>query len=161
MTKLTIRNILSKPRRNPPLKPRALGNAGQFIAAACGLAAAIAIALPWVMPPARAQTPAATAMPAPDYATWPLLLPRFPSTGGGGVMIEGYDPVVANGRCTTDFQAVVPTGEIYRSEVSFDAVPTQGGILCTNGKWRAKDGSNEGTTPFEVFIKEGVRRGKP
>jgi hypothetical protein len=98
---------------------------------------------------------------APDYTSWPLLQPRFPSTGGGGVMIEGYDPVVSNGTCTTDFQAVVPTGEIYRSEVVFDAVPTQGGILCTNGRWRAKDGSNAGTTPYEVFIKDGVRRGKP
>jgi hypothetical protein len=111
----------------------------------------------WLNQPAQAQATATTS----DYAAWPLLLPRFPSTGGGGVMIEGYDPVVANGKCTTDFQAVVPTGEIYRSEVSFDAVPIQGGILCTNGQWRAKDGSNSGTTPYEVFIKDGVRRGKP
>jgi hypothetical protein len=95
------------------------------------------------------------------YESWPLLATEFPSTGGGGVMIRGYEPVVAAGRCITDFQAVLPDGAIYRNEVSFDAVPASGGVLCTNGKWRAKDGSAEGTTPFEVFIKDGVRRMKP
>ncbi len=105
---------------------------------------------------ARAQS-----NPAPDYNTWPLLQKIFPSTGGGGIVIHGYDPVVSGQTCTTDFQAVTPEGTTYRSEVSFDAVPTQGGILCTNGKWRAKDGSNSGTTPYEVFIKDGVRRGRP
>jgi hypothetical protein len=97
----------------------------------------------------------------PDYESWPLLAPAFPSTGGEGVMIEGYQPVITAGRCTTDFQAVLPNGVIYRNEVTFDAVPVSGGILCTNGKWRAKDDSAEGTTPFEVFIKGGVRRMKP
>lgn len=109
---------------------------------------------------AGASPPAGTSSPA-NYESWPLLQPKFPSTGGGGVMIHGYDPIVANSRCTTDFQAVLPDGAIYRNEVSFDAVPTAGGILCTNGKWRAKDGSAEGTTPFQVFIKDGVRRGMP
>jgi hypothetical protein len=95
------------------------------------------------------------------YESWPLLAPEFPSTGGGGVMIRGYAPVVAAGRCTTDFQAVLPDGAIYRNEVAFDAVTVDGGILCTNGKWRAKDGSAEGMTPFEVFIRDGVSRMKP
>jgi hypothetical protein len=97
----------------------------------------------------------------PDYESWPLLAPEFPSTGGGGVMIRGYEPDVTAGRCITDFQAVLPDGTIYRNEVSFDAIPTSGGILCTNGKWRARDGSAEGTTPFEIFIRDGVRRMKP
>ena len=99
------------------------------------------------------------ANPASDYANWPILQPRFPSTGGGGVMIEGYDRIlVANGKCSTDFQAVLPSGEIYRNEITFDAIPTAGGVLCANGKWRAKDGSSEGDTPFEVYIKDGMRR---
>jgi hypothetical protein len=37
----------------------------------------------------------------------------------------------------------------------------QGGILCTNGKWRAVDGSASGTTPFRMFIKDGVVRRAP
>jgi hypothetical protein len=40
-------------------------------------------------------------------------------------------------------------------------VPTQGGTLCTNGRWRARDGSASGTTPYQVFFKDGVRRGSP
>ena len=45
--------------------------------------------------------------------------------------------------------------------IEFDMVPVQGGILCTNGKWQAVDGSMSGTTPFRVFIKDGVRRRSP
>jgi hypothetical protein len=105
---------------------------------------------------ANAQT---TAVPA--YETWPVLKNPFPSTGGGGVMIGGYDPVVNDGKCTTDFTAILPDGVILPNVVVFDAVPKAGGILCTNGKWRAKDGGASGTTPFEVFIKDGVKRGSP
>jgi hypothetical protein len=43
-----------------------------------------------------------------------------------------------------------------KNEVEFDAIPTSGGVLCTNGRWRAKDGSASGTTPFRVFIKDGI-----
>lgn len=93
-----------------------------------------------------------------DYASWPLLRDPFPSTGGGGIMIGGYDPVVADGRCTTAFTSTTPDGTVYRNRVEFDAVPDQGGILCTNGRWRADDGGASGTTPFRVFIKDGVRR---
>jgi hypothetical protein len=103
-----------------------------------------------------AQTPA-----TPNYESWPVLKNPFPSTGGGGVMIGGYDPVVNNNICTTDFTAILPDGVVLRNEVVFDAVPKAGGILCTNGKWRAKDGGANGTTPFEVFIKDGVKRGSP
>lgn len=102
----------------------------------------------------------ASALAQANYESWPVLKNPFPSTGGGGVMIDKYDPVVAGGKCTTDFTAIVE-GKPYYNEVVFDAVPAQGGILCTNGKWRAKDGSAEGTTPFEVFIKDGVKRMKP
>lgn len=95
-----------------------------------------------------------------NYEAWPVLKNPFPSTGGNNVMIDKYEPVVSNGKCTTDFTAIVE-GKPYYNEVVFDAVPTQGGILCTNGKWRAKDGSASGTTPFEVFIKDGVKRMRP
>lgn len=104
---------------------------------------------------------AASAAPAQtNYESWPLLKNPFPSTGGNNVMIDKYDPVVSGGKCTTDFTAIVE-GKPYFNEVVFDAVPTAGGILCTNGKWRAKDGSANGTTPFEVFIKDGVKRARP
>ncbi|MGQ3354355.1 MAG: hypothetical protein ACT6XY_08250 [Phreatobacter sp.] len=98
---------------------------------------------------------------AEDYASWPLLRDPFPSTGGGGIMIGGYDPVVADGKCTTAFTATTPDGTIYRNRVEFDAVPAAGGILCTNGRWRADEGGATGTTPFRVFIKDGVRRMAP
>ena len=42
-----------------------------------------------------------------------------------------------------------------------DTVQVQGGTLCTEGKWRARDGSASGTTPFRVFIKDGVTRRSP
>jgi hypothetical protein len=51
--------------------------------------------------------------------------------------------------------------QIYHNTVEFDAVPEQGGILCTNGRWRGRDGSSSGTTPYRVFVKDGVMRGSP
>lgn len=96
-----------------------------------------------------------------DFAGWPPLQPSFPSTGGGGIMIGEYRPVVAGDRCATDFTATGPDGVVHRNSVEFDAVPAQGGILCTNGRWRSADGSATGTTPFRVFIRDGVERGSP
>ena len=97
-----------------------------------------------------------------SYESWPPLVNPFPSTGGGGVMIGGYDPVVTGDKCNTAFTAIGPDGVVNHASVSFDAVPTQGGILCTNGKWRTRDGSAEGTTPFRVFItKDGSKRASP
>lgn len=107
------------------------------------------LALPW----------GATA--SEDYGAWPELQPRFPSTGGGGVMIEGYRPVVTGERCITPFQAVEPDGTVHRNEVVFDAVPVQGGMLCTNGRWRSLESDASGTTPFRVFIRDGIVRGEP
>jgi hypothetical protein len=101
---------------------------------------------------------AASALAQENYETWPLFKSEFPSTGGGGIMIKGYDPVVVGDKCKTDFSAVEPNGTTYYNSVEFDAVPTQGGILCTNGKWRSKDGTATGTTSFRVFIKNGIRR---
>ena len=37
-----------------------------------------------------------------------------------------------------------PDGKVFYNTVEFDAVPAQGGTLCTNGKWRARDGSMSG-----------------
>ena len=74
-------------------------------------------------------------------------------------MIHDYDPVVAGGTCTTLFRAIEPNGTVYRNSIVFDAVATQGGVLCTNGKWRSLDSDAAGTTPFRVFIKDGIRRG--
>lgn len=96
-----------------------------------------------------------------DYERWPQLMNPFPSTGGGGVMIDGYKPVVSGGKCRTDFTAVMPNGQRFENEVEFDATVTQGGVLCANGKWRAKTGGASGTTPFRLFIKDGVVRRAP
>jgi hypothetical protein len=97
----------------------------------------------------------------PNYGAWPLLVNPFESTGGGGVMIDGYKPIVAGGVCTTDFSVRMPDGATFQNEIVFEARTAQGGTLCTAGKWRAKDGSASGTTPFEVFLKDGVVRRSP
>ena len=96
-----------------------------------------------------------------DYDRWEILQSTFPSTGGGGIIIKGYNPVVLGGKCVTDFTATEPNGTVYHNVIEFDAVPTQGGMLCTDGKWRALDGSASGTTPLKVFIKNGVARRSP
>jgi hypothetical protein len=100
---------------------------------------------------------------ADDFSKWPLLAAEFESTGGGGIMIRGYDPVVTDGKCDTNFTAHEPgaSGKVYANAVTFDATPVQGGILCSNGRWRALDGSATGTTPLQVFIKDGVKRRSP
>lgn len=98
-----------------------------------------------------------------NYAAWPPLRPEFESTGGGGIMIGGYNPVVSGDRCRTDFTATEPGpgGQVHHNSVEFDAVATQGGVLCTNGRWRSRDGSMSGTTPLRVFWKDGVARRSP
>jgi hypothetical protein len=109
------------------------------------------------------------AMAAPGAAaeenceTWPVLRSTFPSTGGNGIMIKGYDPVITGGKCVTTFMAVEPGADpnVYPNFIEFEAVATQGGTLCRNGKWRAFDGGGSGTTPYRVFFKNGVFRGSP
>jgi len=98
-----------------------------------------------------------------DFASWPLLKSTFPSTGGGGFTIKGYDPVIAGGKCVTTFMAVAPgpDPQVFANVAEFDAVPAAGGILCRNGRWRAFDGGASGTTPFRMFFKDGVFRGSP
>jgi len=98
-----------------------------------------------------------------NYESWAPLVNPFESTGGGGIMIGEYRPVVVGDRCLTNFTATEPGpgGKIYYNRVEFDTVAVQGGILCTNGRWQALDGSMSGTTPFRVFIKGGVIRRSP
>jgi hypothetical protein len=96
-----------------------------------------------------------------NYESWTVLRSTFPSTGGNGIMIKGYDPVVAGDKCVTTFMAVMPDGKVYPNYIEFEAVPAQGGTLCQNGKWRALDGSANGTTAFRVFFKNGMIRGFP
>ena len=95
------------------------------------------------------------------FENWPPLTNPFPSTGGGGIMIHDYDPVVAGGKCTTRFRAIEPNGTTYHNLIEFEAAEVQGGVLCSKGQWRSVDGNASGTTPFRVFIKDGVRRGSP
>ncbi len=105
---------------------------------------------------AAGTAPGGAQAAADDFSSWKKLVPNFPSTGGGGVMIGEYRPVVRGETCTTDFTATEPNGTIYRNTVVFDAVPTAGGILCTNGRWRSLDNDAAGTTPFRVFFRDGV-----
>jgi hypothetical protein len=110
--------------------------------------------------PIIALTFGSSAHAADEYEKWPPLKSTFPSTGGGGITIKGYDPVITGGKCVTTFMAVEP-GEnpnVYSNVAEFEAVPTQGGTLCTNGKWRAFEGGASGTTPFRFFFKDGVFR---
>lgn len=106
------------------------------------------------------MTPAAA---QDNYEAWPLMTSTFPSTGGGGFMIKGYDPVITGDKCVTTFMAVAPApgGQVYYNIVEFDAAQAQGGTLCSAGKWRAMDGSGAGTTPLRVFIKGDVVRRSP
>jgi hypothetical protein len=96
-----------------------------------------------------------------DYASWEVLQPEFESTGGGGIIIRGYAPKVIGSVCRTDFTATEPNGTVYENIIEFEAHPIQGGILCQNGKWRARNGSASGTTPLRVFIKDGLSRRSP
>lgn len=98
-----------------------------------------------------------------DYDRWPILRSTFPSTGGGGITIKGYDPVITKGKCVTTFMAVEAGDNpaVYPNVIEFDAMPAAGGILCTNGKWRAFEGGATGTTPFRLFFKDGAVRGSP
>lgn len=98
-----------------------------------------------------------------DFTHWPLLVNPFESTSGGGVIIDQYRPVVEGKLCRTDFTVLVPGPDAkpLPNTVEFDAVPVAGGVLCTNGRWRAKDGSASGTTPFRMFIRDGVARRPP
>jgi hypothetical protein len=55
----------------------------------------------------------------------------------------------------------VESGEkpkVYANYVVVDAVPTQGGMLCTSGGWRAVVGGGGGTTPFGGFFMDGIFR---
>jgi hypothetical protein len=115
-----------------------------------GYVAALAVAAP-------------AAVAQENYESWPVLRSTFPSTGGGGIMIKGYDPVVTGGKCVTTFMAVEPGPDpkVYPNFIEFEAVAVQGGTLCHNGKWRSFDGSATGTTPYRVFFKDGVFHGSP
>jgi hypothetical protein len=98
-----------------------------------------------------------------NYESWPVLKSTFSSTGGGGIIIKGYDPVIVGNKCVTTFMAVEPGDKpmVYPNFIEFEAMPAAGGTLCQNGKWRAFDGSANGTTPFRVFFKDGVFRASP
>lgn len=95
-----------------------------------------------------------------NYENWPPLKSTFMSTGGNGIVIKGYDPVIVAGKCITTFMAVTSGAEpkVYPNVVEYDAVPAQGGTLCQNGKWKSFDGVSSGTTPFRFFLKDGVFR---
>ena len=96
-----------------------------------------------------------------NYESWEPLQSTFESTGGGGIMIGEYRPVIVGDKCATNFTATEPSGKVHYNKVEFETVQVQGGTLCTNGRWQAIDGSMSGTTPLRVFIKNGVARRSP
>jgi hypothetical protein len=98
-----------------------------------------------------------------NYDSWPVLRSTFPSTGGGGIIIKGYDPVITGGKCVTTFMAVEPgpDAKVYANVIEYEAGAAQGGTLCHNGKWRAFDSGATGTTGYRMFFKDGVFRGSP
>ena len=98
-----------------------------------------------------------------SFESWPVLRSTFPSTGGGGITIKGYDPIVTGGKCLTTFMAVEagPEPKVYPNYIEFEAVPALSGTLCRNGQWRAFDGGASGTTPYRLYLKDGVWRGSP
>ncbi|MGL4494423.1 MAG: hypothetical protein ACRCUX_01315 [Beijerinckiaceae bacterium] len=104
---------------------------------------------------------APAALAQEDFSQWPVIDGPFPSTGGGGVMIEGYAPKVVGKTCVTPFVARLPDGQRFSNSVEFDAAEMAGGTLCSNGRWRSADGSASGTTPLRVFIRDGIARRSP
>ena len=48
--------------------------------------------------PAVAMALGSTAHAAERYESWPVLKSTFPSTGGGGITIKGYDPAMGRMR---------------------------------------------------------------
>jgi hypothetical protein len=115
------------------------------------------------MPPALIALLALIALPAraAGPADWPRLSPRFESTGGGGIIIDGYRPVVIGDRCVTGFTATTPAGEVFTNYAVFEARPLAGGVLCEAGRWGAVDGSATGTTPLVVWLKDGLMHRRP
>ena len=61
-----------------------------------------------------------------NYESWAVLESPFESTGGGGIIIGEYNPVIVANKCKTDFTATEPGGKVYYNKVEFDAVPAQG-----------------------------------
>jgi len=115
--------------------------------------------------PHRIILAALLALPVPavaqDLAGWRPLGPRFESTGGGGIIIDEYRPVVVGDRCVTRFTATTPGGDVYTNYAVFEARPLAGGTLCEAGRWGAVDGSATGTTPLVVWLKDGVMHRAP
>ena len=71
----------------------------------------------------RAQTVAQT---PENYDSWPRLRSEFPSTGGGDIVIKGYDPVIVGGKCVPDFSAHTPDGKAHYNVVEFEIVAVAG-----------------------------------
>jgi hypothetical protein len=132
-----------------------------YVTSAFALAAGIALAGSVISAWAQAESAPTSGNADATPATWPELPQSFESTGGGGWMITEYRPVVDGSRCATDFVAVGPDGTRVRNRVEWTAKPLAGGTLCSEGRWRAADGSGSGTTPLEVYIKDGVVRRVP
>ena len=122
--------------------------------------AAMAVVATALLTIAVAPSPAHAQETGVNYESWPLLRSTFPSTGGNGFVIKGYDPVITGGKCVTTFMAIPPgdNPQVFANVAEFEAVSVAGGTLCRNGQWRAFEGGAKGTTPFQFFFKDGVFR---
>ncbi len=109
--------------------------------------AGLCLAVLALVPPAAAQ---------PNYDSWPVLQNPFESTGGGGIMIGEYRPVVFGKFCTTNFTATTPKGEVYYNGVDFDAVPVAAARCAPRAAGVRSTAAPTARRRCEVFIKDGV-----
>src|SRR5215216_2132543 len=113
---------LFSPARVASTRVRSLTTSGEnAMRSSPNLFTALAIAL------AATGLAASGASAEENYDGWPILQRTFPSTGGGGIMIGEYNPVIAGNTCVTDFTATEPSGKVYYNIVEFDAIRAQGG----------------------------------
>ena len=82
---------------------------------------------------------AQTAAPE-DYASWPVLKSTFPSTGGRRRHDQGLRPGDSEGQVHHHVHGggARARGAVYFHAIEFDAVPAQGGTLCTDGQAGAR-----------------------
>ena len=110
---------------------------------------------------AAALTLALPAVAQENYESWPPLVNPFESTGGGGIMIGGYDPVVVDRHLRDRLHGdhAGRRGLLQHDRVRRRADP--GRHPVHRRQMARADGSASGTTPFQVFIKDGMKRRSP
>ncbi len=118
--------------------------------------------------PARATFVAATlvalavsaAAAQENYESWEPMKDPFESTGGGGIMIGGYDPWWSATSAAPNFTATDPGGTVYPNMVEFDAVRPRAASSAPTASGGPSTAAPR-APPLRVFIRDGVSRGSP